>query len=124
MSKKNIPTSEITPEIILEWKKEFGKVHKIEVADKSVKYDPYMVPAEDDAPIEGALVGYLSKPTDKQLGFAMSKLPAVLEAGKVILKNCWLGGDDIIKTDTALLSAAALQCVELLEVRQAQLKEA
>lgn len=124
MAKKNLTTAEITQEVIDAWKVEFGKVHIIEVANKSVKYDPYMVPAEDDAPIEGALIGYLSKPTDKQLGFAMSKLPAVLEAGKVIVKNCWLGGDEIIKTDTALLSAAALQCVELLEVRQAQLKEA
>lgn len=123
MAKRNLTTAEVTPDVIEEWKKEFGEVRELRVADRSVKYDPYMVPTDEDDEIEAALVGYIRKPTDKELGFAMSKLPAVLEAGKVIVKNCWLGGDDKIKTDGPALSAAALQCVELLEVRQAQLKK-
>ena len=123
MAKKVLTTGEITPDVIEQWKIEFGEVYAVTVADKSIKYDPLMAPKDDDEPIENGLVGYIRKPTDKELGFAMSKLPAVLEAGKVIVKNGWLGGDEQIKTDTALLSAAALQVVELLEVRQAQLKK-
>ncbi|GAB2586597.1 hypothetical protein [Spirosoma areae] len=120
MAKKNLTTAEITPEVIAEWKVEFGEVSKITVADKSVKYDPHMVPADDDE-IENGRVAYLRKPTDKELSFAMSKLPVMLDAGKVLLKSCWLGGDDEMKTDGALFNAAAMEALQFLEVRQSKL---
>ncbi len=120
MAKKDFLVAEITPEIIEGWKKEFGEVRVITVADRSVKYDPYMVPAEDDM-IEGARIAYLRKPTDRELSFAMSKLPVMLDAGKVLVKSCWLGGDEAVKTEAALFNAAALEALQFLEVRQSKM---
>ena len=122
MTKKILTAADFTPDVIDALKAEHGDLFTVTVAESSVKYDPFMVPKDEDEPLDG-LVGYLRKPTDKELGFAMSKLPSILDAGKVIVKNCWVGGDERIKTETALLGAAAMQVIELLEVRQAQLKK-
>lgn len=118
--------STVTEQQIAEWKEKYGdgNVMKLEVAESFVKFDPHMMPDEDDEMSGPVAVAYIYKPTDKQLSFAMSKMPAFLEAGKTIVKNCFLGGDERIKTDTSMLNAAALQCVELIEIRQAKLKKA
>lgn len=123
MTRKNLASAEITPGIIDEWKAEFGDVYTITVSDATDKFDPLMVPKDDDETIDG-VTAYIRKPSDKELSFAMSKLPAVLEAGKVIVKNCFIGGDERVRTEPALLNAAALQCVELIEIRRARLKKA
>ncbi|MEZ0611932.1 hypothetical protein ACAW74_25695 [Fibrella sp. WM1] len=104
-------------------KEKYGEVHQISVERKPVKYDPYKAPTADDEEIEDAVVAYIRKPNDRELGHAMSKLPAIIEAGKVIVKNCFVGGDEAILNEPALLTAAALQCVELLETRNARIKK-
>ena len=121
MSKKPATTGEITPEIIEQWMDEYDEVHMLSVANTSIKYDPHAV-IDDDADIDG-WVCYIRKPNDKEMNFAMSKLPAMLDAGKVIVKSCWLGGDEEIKTNVPAFNAAAMQALEFLEVRQAKLKK-
>lgn len=102
-------------------KEKHGQLFEIQVADESVKYDPYRPPMDESDEVENAVTAFFRKPTDKELSHAMSKLPAIIEAGKVIVKSCFVAGDKRILTETPLLTAAALQCAELLEVRQAKL---
>lgn len=124
MSRKSDPSATIiTPELLDGWIAQHGEVHELSVADSVEAFDPYKVPTADDEVLEHAVRGYLRKPNDRELSYAMSKLPAMIEAGKVLVKNCWLGGNDRILDEPALLTAAALQAMPLLEVRQAQLKK-
>ena len=107
-----------------EWKKSHGEIHRIEVSETPEKFDPYKVPDDDDtAEIPNAVVGYLRRPNDRELNFAQSKMPNFTDAGKVILKACWLGGDERILNDPKLFRSAALQCLELLEVQRTRLKK-
>ncbi|GAB3734930.1 hypothetical protein [Spirosoma lituiforme] len=119
MNTKPASAAEVTPELIDQWKEKHGEISKITVADHSVKFDPHLVPADDEE-IEGK-TAYLRKPTDKELSFAMSKLPVMLDAGKVLVKSCWLGGDEEIKTDMAMFNSAAMEALQFLEVRQSKM---
>jgi hypothetical protein len=49
--------------------------------------------------------------------------PQYLRAGEVILMNCWVGGDEEIKTDEALKIAACVKAMGLFEVQEAELKK-
>jgi hypothetical protein len=118
---KNQPITEITPEVIAKWKEEHGQVYKLEVAKDATPLDPYILADEiDEAP---KYVGYIKVPPVKILNFAMQKLPMFQEAGRVIISNCWLGGDEELKTPGPVLNAASMQVVEMLKVHQARLKE-
>lgn len=123
MAKETLVLTDFTPEKIEELKAKHGGVFTIEVEDETVKYDPYRVPSDDDADLENAKLIYLRKPTDQELNFAMTKMPAFLEAGKVIVKSCFLGGDADVLSDGKMLNAAAMQAVELIEFRKAKLKK-
>ncbi len=114
-------TTQVTPEQIAEWKEKHGVIHMIEVAEEFVSLDPHIMVAElDDLP---TAVGYIRQPDNKVINFAMQKLPMMLEAGKVIIKNCWLGGDDRLRKEDSFLNAAALQVIELIQTRQGRLKK-
>ncbi len=77
----------------------------------------------------GSKVAYLKRLPrpilEKALGLIANphKAPELIRAGEVILHGCWVGGDDEIKTDEELLTAAALQATELVERRSASLKK-
>lgn len=119
MKKDNIIV--VTPEMLAQWRAEFGKVFRIEVAEETMNLDPYLLVSEiDDV---SRIEGYIKQPDNKVLNFAMQKLPNMQEAGKVIIKNCWLGGDERIKTEDTFLNSAALQVIELIQIRQGRLKE-
>lgn len=120
MAKKEAIT-EVTPAIIEEWKAKFGKVHMLEVAEEAIPLDPHLLIAElEEVP---RATGYIKSPDNKVLNYAMQKLPNMQEAGKIIIKNCWLGGDDRLIKDDEFLNSAALQVVELIKIRQGKLKE-
>lgn len=40
----------------------------------------------------------------------------LLEAGELILKNCWLGGDEVIKTDDKTNAAVAMAAYQAMEL--------
>ena len=46
-----------------------------------------------------------------------------LRAGEVILLQCWLTGDNAIKTEDAYLRSACMQAYELMELKSATLKK-
>ncbi|MGA0556531.1 hypothetical protein ACO2Q8_07770 [Larkinella sp. VNQ87] len=105
-------------------KAKYGEVYQIAVQEIFVKHDPYLVPTnEDEDEIEGAVFAYIRKPTAKEINFAMSKVPNLIEAGKVIAKNCFVAGDRRVIDEPSMFTSAALQCIELLEIRQASLKK-
>lgn len=121
MAKKTYTVDELNdPSVIDGLKNQFGELSRLDVGSTQKKYDPHEVP-DENAEIENAVYCLIRKPTDKELSFAFSKLPNMLDAGKVILKACFLGGDPNILTDPAMMDSAALQCLEFLQVRQTKL---
>ncbi len=93
----------ITKETIQEWKKKYGTIHKLSVDDK---------------------VAYLKTPDRKTLSYATSiatKDP--LKFNEVLLNNCWLGGDEEIKTDDSLFLSASAKLADLIEVKEASLEK-
>jgi hypothetical protein len=49
--------------------------------------------------------------------------PDFITAGEIILAECWIGGDMDIRTDEALSIAASIQCIALIELKNASLKK-
>jgi len=93
----------ITKEQIELWKKKHGKVFEIKVEDKHC---------------------FLKKPDRQTLSFAMTMAQTdPLGFTEAILENCWLGGDEAIKTEDSLFLAASAKIDGILEVKQAELKK-
>ena len=104
-----------------DWEKLHGEVIILEIAEQETELDPYKVEADLDE--QNLVVGYLKPPDDKVMNFALQKLPMFLEAGKVIVKNCWLGGDERLINQTDFLNGAAMQAAQLIKIRQGRLKK-
>jgi len=73
--------------------------------------------------IEG-LVAYLKAPDRKVLGYAASigaKDP--MKFNEAILNQCWLGGDEEIKTDDKLFMGVAAKLDQIIETAEATVKK-
>ncbi len=93
----------ITKEQINNWKQQHGEVFEVAVDGKK---------------------GYLKKPDRKTLSYAMTNAQTnPLGFAEVVLENCWLGGDEDIKTNDGLFFAAAGQIDKLIEIKEAELKK-
>lgn len=70
---------------------------------------------------EAGLVCYLSRPDRGVYSAAFSLLAdkKMLEAGELVVRRCWVGGDEAAKQDPAI----CLKAVELLDVTGAALKK-
>ena len=70
-------------------------------------------------------VGFVKKPTDKAINHALGLLAKsdVIGAGKLLLQNHWIGGDELILSDESMLRGAALQMLEFVEIKQAKRKK-
>lgn len=93
----------ITKEQIAEWKKQHGEIFKLEVDDK---------------------VAILKTPDRKTLSYATSiaqKDP--LKFNEILLKNCWVAGDEEIKTNDALFLSASSKLADLIEIKEATLEK-
>jgi len=93
--------AKITDEQIKAWKKQHGDIFKLQIEDK---------------------VAYLKTPDRKTLSYATSvatKDP--LKFNEIILNNCWLSGDEEIKTDDALFISAGAKLADLIQVKEAEL---
>lgn len=85
------------------WKAKYGEVFRIKIADKEC---------------------YLKKPSRKALGYAsVAGKDNPLKFNEVILNDCWLGGDDEIKTDDTLFLSISSKIAELIEVKEAELEK-
>jgi hypothetical protein len=92
-----------TKEQISEWKAKHGKVFRIKVEDKAC---------------------YMKRPSRKALGYAMvAGKNNPLKFNEELLKDCWLGGDEEIKTDDELFFAASAQFGEIVNSKEAELEE-
>lgn len=67
---------------------------------------------------------YLRKPTRKELSYASTAgRNDPLKFNEVILNQCWLAGDDEIKTDDELFLGVSAQIATLVEVKEAEIKK-
>jgi len=88
---------------IKEWKAEYGDIFKIAVEDK---------------------IAYLHSPDRKTLSYATSvggKDP--LKFNEIILNNCWLDGDEEIKTKDAYFLAVSGKLADIIQVKEAKLEK-
>lgn len=93
----------ITKEQIAEWKKKYDTVYQLAVDGK---------------------VAYLHKPDRKTLSYASTAGQTdPLKFNEILLKGCWLGGDEEIRTDDDLFLAASGKLGELIQVKEAELKK-
>lgn len=93
----------VSSEQIERWKAEHGEVFQVEVDGKQA---------------------YLKKPDRKVLSYAMARAQiSPLGFAEAILENCWLAGEEAIKTDDSLFLAVSSKLDELLQVKEAELKK-
>ena len=94
---------DVTKEQIKQWKAKYKEVFVLRVADK---------------------VAYLRTPDRATLSYASTlatKDP--MKFNEAILTNCWLGGDEEIKTDDALFLSASSKLGELIQIKEATLEK-
>ena len=94
---------DVTKEQIKQWKAKYKEVFVLRVDDK---------------------VAYLRTPDRATLSYASTlatKDP--MKFNEAILTNCWLGGDEEIKTDDALFLAASSKLGELRQIKEATLEK-
>ena len=94
---------DVTKEQIKQWKAKYKEVFVLRVEDK---------------------VAYLRTPDRATLSYASTlatKDP--MKFNEVILTNCWLGGDEEIKTDDALFLSASSKLGELIQIKEATLEK-
>ncbi|MDR2564371.1 MAG: hypothetical protein LBC98_10610 [Prevotellaceae bacterium] len=88
---------------IEEWKKQYGSIFRIEVDGREC---------------------YLKPPSRKALGYAsMAAKQNPLAFNEVILRECWLTGDEEIRTDDTLFLSVAPHLDRLIEVKEAELEK-
>lgn len=96
-------SKEVTEEQIQEWKQKHGKVFKISCDGKSC---------------------YLKPPTRKVLGYAsMAGKDDPLKFNEAILRECWLDGDEEIRTDDMLFLSVGQKLADLIQTKEAELEE-
>lgn len=98
----NVAVSEktATPEQLAAWKTQYGEFFGIVIEDK---------------------VCYLKKPDRKALSFASQVGSDPMKFNEVILKNCWIGGDEEILTNDSLFLAASSKLDQVIEFKKAEL---
>jgi hypothetical protein len=88
---------------IEEWKKQYGNVFRIEVDDKEC---------------------YLKKPTRKALSYSMQAgKESPIKSNEILLNECWLAGDEEIKTDDSLFLSVSAKLGEIIAIREAELEK-
>lgn len=84
-------------------KKKHGEIFEVEVGDK---------------------ICYLKRPTRKVLSLAASQTQRdPLKYNEVVLANCWVDGDEEIKTVDAYFLGVSGVLDQLVEIKQADLKK-
>lgn len=98
-----------------------SKVSKQQIDDWKAKHgDIFKMTVFDDK--EEAHECYLKKPSRKSIGYAsVGAKSNPIKFNEILLNECWLGGDEEIKTDDRLFLSAGSQLSELIQVGEAQL---
>lgn len=91
---------QVTDEQIIKWKKDYGEVFAVSVDDS---------------------ICYLKKPNRNILS-AMSQIANdPIKSSEFLLNNCWIAGDESIKTDDEKFLGVVSQLGELVKVKAAKL---
>lgn len=101
--KKSALTGTATEEQIAHWKALHKDIYEIEVDGSTC---------------------YLKKPdraTMKAVASVGTSDP--IRANEILLENCWLGGDETIKTDDEKFFGVSSKLVKLIEIKEAELKK-
>lgn len=94
---------DITEETIKEWKAKYGDVYKIIVEDK---------------------VCYLKAPDRKIMSLATTMgANEPIKFNEMVINQCWLDGDDEIKTNDAYFFGVSAQLEGIIEVKAATLEK-
>lgn len=95
--------AEVTKEQIESWKKKHGDVFEVNVDGRTA---------------------YLKKPDRKVLGAAsVLGKDDPMKYNEILLENCWLGGDEEIKTDDSLFLGVSSVLAEIIEIKKAEIKK-
>ena len=89
-----------TDEQISEWKNKHGDVFKVEVGDS---------------------VCFLKKPDRKTMSYVATLGNNPIRANEAMLQNCWLGGDETIKTDDEKFFGVSAKLSEIIQVKEAEI---
>lgn len=96
-------TGQAEPQQIDAWKKQYGEVYCVEV--------------------DGS-VCYLHKPDRATLkAVASVGMNDPIRSNEVLLENCWIAGDESIKTDDAKFMGVSPVLAELVQIKEAVLKK-
>lgn len=101
MNKENIPAASVSAEMIEAWKKQHGDIFKLDVEGK---------------------ICFLKSPDRRTLGFA-SSTKDTFKFNEIVLKNCWLAGDEEILKDDSYFLAACSKLDGIIQVKQAELEK-
>lgn len=72
----------------------------------------------------GGHIGYLRKPKRKDISYAsIAGKVDPIKFNEAILRTCWLGGSEAIRTDDDKFMAASGVLADLIEVADAELKK-
>ena len=121
MKKEKLEKGKATPEQVEIWKKQYPEVYEINVEGHYCYLTGF-----DRTTMKFALsrlsikVNPESAAAGKGVEINMEKM---IEIGEIALQNCWLGGDDEIKTNDRLFIAAAMQVGELFDIAETSLKK-
>jgi len=93
----------VTKEQIQEWKKKHGNVYEISVDGKKC---------------------YLKSPNRKTIGYASAAgKDDPMKFNEIVMRDCWLGGDEEIRTDDTLFLSVSGKLAEIIEVKEVELKK-
>ncbi|MEE3483267.1 MAG: hypothetical protein VZQ98_02955 [Bacteroidales bacterium] len=96
-------TYKATEEQIRQWKEKHGDVYEITVDGRRC---------------------YLRKPNRRELSYAsVAGKSDPMRFNEIILNQCWLEGDEEIKTDDSLFLGVSAQIATLVEVKEAEIKK-
>lgn len=91
-------TGTATAEQIEKWKKTHGSVFKVKVAES---------------------VCYLKTPDRKTMAYVATLGNNPVRANEALLENCWLGGDEAIKTDDEMFFGVSSKLAEIVQIKDA-----
>lgn len=105
MAKETI-IGQASPEQIAEWKKQHGEVFFLKTEDGEGK----------------PRICYLRTPKRRDLSAAsVAGKVDPLKFNETILRQCWLGGDEAIRTDDRMFLSVSGKIPDILEVAEAEL---
>lgn len=101
-----------------------GTLSEAEIAKLKARYGRiYIVEVEDDD--SEVYVAYFKRPDMSTLA-AMTKMAKTddIQAGKILVENCFVGGSEAVKTDPALFVATVGQLGHVVGSVKARIKNA